>query len=108
MVTQPSNEDSELVGDTDGQGFGIGMVSTLLSHWMILILFLSLQAPITAKQSISPVAATKKWRSKAKKQRYQVDKYNFVMSYIIENCHNITHVWFHNSNIIYAYKLDGL
>ena len=28
IVTQPSNEgDSELVGDTDGQGFGIGVVS---------------------------------------------------------------------------------
>ena len=25
---QPSNEDSELVGDTDGQGFGIGVVSS--------------------------------------------------------------------------------
>jgi len=28
IATQPSNEgDSELVGDTDGQGFGIGVVS---------------------------------------------------------------------------------
>ena len=25
---QPSNEDGELVGDTDGQGFGIGVVSS--------------------------------------------------------------------------------
>lgn len=28
IVTQPSNEgDNDLVGDTDGQGFGIGLVS---------------------------------------------------------------------------------
>ena len=26
---QPSNEDNELVGDTDGQGFGIGVVSAV-------------------------------------------------------------------------------
>ncbi|XP_065889212.1 kinesin-like protein KIF9 isoform X2 [Dysidea avara] len=51
IVTQPSNEgDSELVGDTDGQGFGIGV------------------APLSVKQNVSPVVATKKIKSKQQKK----------------------------------------
>lgn len=41
VALQPSNEDSELVGDTDGQGFGIGVVS---SKMIELLLFIAVTA----------------------------------------------------------------